>query len=289
MLKTACICFVIATAMPLWSQVEPSAMGGAFSLDDDHMMTPPPVSGDSSPVAVGAEGRKSNYLAGGIIVSGGYTDNILAGGNTEKIGDSNYSIIPTISLNRQTPRQAAALSWSSGFQIFQKSSELNGATQDGSASYSFNLSPYVLVSIGDTFNQNSNLYNHSNPFNSGVNAGGTPSPTATYIFPFDNEIGNTTRAGINYQYGRNAMIGGSANYSFMRFSSGSNNVPLDNSNIDGGSAFWSRRLTRGQYAGVSYTYANITTHPVKSTTDVHTIFGFYTMYLTRTISLSILG
>ncbi len=289
MLKIACFCFAIAVAMPLWSQVEPSASGGGFSLDDDHMMTPPPVSGDASPVGVGAEGRKSNYLAGGIVVTGGYNDNILAGGSTQKIGDSNYSLIPTIALNRQTPRQSASLSWSSGFQIYQKSSELNGATQDGSAAYSFHLSPYAVVHVEDAFNQNSNLYNKSNPFSTGAISGGTPSPTAVYLFPFDNEIGNSTSGGVEYQYGRNAMIGGSGNYSFTQFSAGSNSVALDDLNIDGASAFWSRRMTRGQYTGISYTYSNITTHPLKSTTDVHTIFGFYTMYLTRTVSLSVLG
>lgn len=290
MLKFACVCFVVATAVtPLFSQVEPSASGGGFTLDDTQMMTPPPVSGDAYPVSVGAESQRSNFVAGGLVVTGAYNDNIMAGDQTRKIGDSNYSIVPTITLNRRTPHEALSLNYSSGFTLYQKSSQLNGVTQDASASYRFHLSQYAVVTLSDSFSQNYNLFNQSNPFGAGGISPGGSSPTSVYVFPFENRLENTVNGSFQYQYGRNAMIGGGGTYSLLRYSSTSNVPGLDDSNIGGGSVFWSRRVTRGQYLGATYEYSKITTHPVQTTTDTNTISGFYTKYLTSTISLSVMG
>ncbi len=286
MLKIAC--FFVITAAPLWSQVQPSASGGQFSLDDTRMMTPPPVSGGVYPVNVGAESR-SNFVAGGLVVTGGYNDNIMAGDPTQEIGDVNYSIVPTISIDRRTPRESMSLSYSSGVTLYQKTTQLNGVTQDGSAEYRFHLSPYAVVSVRDTFHQNNNLFNQANPFSGGGIPTGAPSPTSVFVYPFQNQLGNSLDGGLEYQYGRNAMIGGGGTYSFLRYSDTGNTPGLDNSNTGGASAFWSRRVARGEYVGAVYEYSRITTHPIESTTNTHAILGFFTKYLSSTISFSILA
>ena len=288
MLRIACFCLAIAAVTPLWSQVEPSASGGGSSLDDIQMKTPPPLSGQAYPATVGGESR-SNFLSGGISLSGGYNDNIMPSGLAQKVGDANYFVVPTISVDRQTPRQGMLLSYSSGFTLYQKTTELNGVTQTGTADYSFHLSHYAVVYVNDTFNQNNNLYNQPNPLGAGGVSAGTPSPTAVYVYPFQNQLGNSLNGGIEYQYGRNAMIGGGGNYSFVRYSQVTNTSGLDDSNTAGGSGFWSRRLSRGQYIGVLYQYSRITTQPVQTNSHSHTVFGFYTKYITRTVSLSVLG
>src|SRR5579863_5406909 len=99
MLKFAFLCIALAAATPVWSQVEPSATGGGFDLDDSHMMTPPPVSQDAYPVLVGSEVR-SNYLSGGVVFTAGYVDNLMEGSST--VADETYSIFPTVSLDRRT-------------------------------------------------------------------------------------------------------------------------------------------------------------------------------------------
>ncbi|MGA8743306.1 MAG: hypothetical protein WB561_19110 [Terracidiphilus sp.] len=286
MLKIAYFCFAIA-AVPLWSQVQPSATGGGFTLDDTRMMTPPPVSGGAYPKNVGAESR-SNFVGGGLVVTGAYNDNIMVD-PTQKIADVNYSIVPTISIDRMTPREALALSYSSGFTLYQKTTQLNGVTQNGTADYRFHLTKYAVVNVRDTFSQNFNLFNQANPFSGGGIPTGAPSPTSVFVYPFQNQLGNTLDGGLEYQYGRNAMIGGGGTYSISRFSAVGNTTGLANSNTGGASAFWSRRVSRGQYIGAIYEYSRITTNPVESVTDTNTIFGFYTKYLTSTISFSILG
>ncbi len=74
--KIACLCIFIAAASPLWSQVAAQRVGRWRCLDDSRMMTPAPVGGNAYPVGVGSEER-SNYLAGGLVFTGAYVDNLM--------------------------------------------------------------------------------------------------------------------------------------------------------------------------------------------------------------------
>jgi hypothetical protein len=289
MLKKICICLTLAAAAPLWSQVQPSATGGGFTLDDTQMMTPPPVSGSAYPVKVGSEAR-NNYLTLGAVFTASYVDNLLLAGASSPISDETYSILPTISLNKVTPRQSETLSYSSGFNLYQKTSELNGVSQDGAAEYRIHFSPYAAFVVQDSFRQNSNLFNQTNPF-VGTGPSGAPGGTSNgvLIAPFENELENSSTAGIYYQYGKNAMIGGSGTYSLSQFSTNAQTAGLDNGDTAGASGFLTRRLSRSQYVGAVYEFSKIVTHPIASYTLSHTAFGFYTRYLNENFSFSIMG
>ena len=63
--------------------------------------------------------------------------------------------------------------YSAGFNLYQHTSELNGVSQNGSADYRFHISPYAVIVLSDSFQQNSNLYNQTNPFVGG-GVSGTP-------------------------------------------------------------------------------------------------------------------
>ncbi len=286
MLKITCYCIVLTAATSLWSQVEPSAVGGGFSLDDTRMMTPPPVSLDAYPIVVGVESR-SNYLDGGIVFTAAYVDNLLGADTTNPISDETYTFLPTISLDRRTPKQGESLHYSSGFNLHQNTSQLNGVNQNGSADYRFHISPYAVIVLTDTFWQNSNLYNQTNPFA----GGGVPSgpPNSVLIAPYADQLQNISSAGINYQYGKNAMIGGSASYSFSHFSNASNSQGLNDADSAGAGAFYSRRLAPSQYVGATYQFNKFVTHPVDTYTLTHSVFGFYTHYFTKSFSFSVLA
>ena len=288
MLKIACFFLVIATTTPLWSQVQPAANGGGFDLDDIHMMTPPPVSGDAYPVVVGDESR-ANYFDAGLVFTGSYVDNLMLGETTKAISDEIYYFVPSISLDRRTPRQGETLHYSPGFTLYQNTSQLNGVSQDASGDYRFHISPYAVVEISDKFQQNSNLYNQSNPF-VGAGVSGTPgSPNTVLIAPFANEIVNSSNAGIDYQYGRNAMVGGRGSYDFLHYPGDSQAIGLNNGNTTSAMGFFSRRIGRSEYAGVAYQFSKFSTHPIDTHTVTHNIFGFYTHYFTKSFSFSILG
>lgn len=291
MIKIACFCLVILAVTPVWSQVQPSATGGA-ELDSEHMMTPPPVSRDGYPVTAGSQER-SNFLAGGLVFTAAATDNLMLLGNVEKTPDQTYQFLPTISLDRRTPRDEEILNYSAGSTLYHTYSQLNGVTQSASARFHYHLTPYAVVSISDGFFQNYNTYNDGNPFSGGPVSGspgsGAPgTPGASLIQPYANQLSNSSNATFEYQYAKNAMLGASGSYSFLQFSGNSYIPDLNNQNTTSGNAFYSRRFGRS-YAGVTYQFSKFITHPYGSYTLTNTVFGFYTHYFTRTFSISLLG
>jgi hypothetical protein len=284
MMKAACFLIVLAAAVPAWSQVEPAANGGGFELDDLHMMTPPPVSNDAYPVVVGRESR-TNFFDAGLVFTGSYVDNLMEG--PKPVSDEVYYFLPSVTVDRRTPRQSETLRYSPGFTLYQNTSELNGISQDASGDYRFHLSPYAVIQFSDRFWQNYNTYNQSNPFVAGGIASGPGS--TTLIVPFANQLNNLSTVAIDYQYGRNAMIGGSGSYSFLHYTDNTQFTGLNNGNDTQATAFYSRRIGRAEYLGVVYQFSKFVTHPVNTYTTSHNMFGFYTHYFTRSFSLSVLG
>ena len=287
MSKLLCIYFLLIAATSLCSQVVPSASGGPVSLDDTQMMTPPPVSGDAYAITVGQEMERTNYLSAGMEFTGAYTNNLYLSDAPPKIGDEQYYFQPTFSLNRSTTRVSEDFSYSPGFTIYQHTSQLNGVSQEGVADYELHLAKYTVLKIRDIFSQNSNLYNQPNPFAPG---GVSSTGQAANIFPFANLLSNSSSAGIDYQYARNAMIGASASFDLLRYKDQASSSPsLQNQNVSGASAFFSRRLSPAHYTGLTYQFSKIITFPERSYTDESTIMGFFTVYLTRNSSFSIIA
>jgi hypothetical protein len=282
--KIACLGVFIAAALPLSSQVQPSGSGGGASLGDSRMMTPAPVGGGAYPSGVGSEER-SNYLAGGLIFTGAYVDNLIGVNSATPVSDETYSFLPTIGFDRNTPRQSQSLSYSAGFTLYQHGTNPNTVAQSASGSYRFRITKYAVLVLGDTFQQNNNMYNQSNPFTGGI-APGSPGQ-ANVISPFQNQLSNSSSAGIHYQYSRNAMIGGSGSYSLQQFSESVSG--LNNEGTAGASGFFSRRIEGSHYVGVRYQFSKFVTHPVDTYTLTHILFGFYTHYFTPSFSFSILG
>src|SRR3569623_353127 len=117
MSKVACFCLAMALTTPVWCQVEPAAVGGGFELDDIHMMTPPPVSRDVSHVVVGVE-KRTNFFDAGLVFTGSYTDNLMFGGNAGKVSDEIFYFLPSVELDRRSPRTGETLHYSAGFTLF---------------------------------------------------------------------------------------------------------------------------------------------------------------------------
>ena len=281
MFRIACFCLAMGIALPAWSQVAPSAYGGGYDLDSEHMKTPPPVSRGAYPSIAGSE-EKANFLAGGAMVSAGYTDNLMLVG-AKAISDEYYSIVPSISLDRRTPRHSESMRYGAGFRLYQNTSDLNAITQNGSANFSYHFTPYAALIISDSVDQNS--YSQGNSFGGGGISGAPGSSNVALIEPYADQLLNATSAGLEYQFSKNSMIGASGSYSFLHFSGHSYLPALSDQDTAGGNAFYSRRFGQS-YAGVTYQFSKYVTHPFGSYTVSNTAFGFFTHYFARTISVS---
>ena len=287
--KIGLFLFLLSGSSQMWSQVEPSATGGVYDPDSQtRMMMPPPVSGQSFPTTVGSQER-SNYLSGGMAFTAAYTDNLLNIQSPTPVSDETYAIFPNMSIQRKTARQIQSLRYGVGYTIYQHTSDLNDFTQNADADYAFRMTKYSTISFHDSFNQNSNSFNNPNPSGGAAVSGSSQSPIPGLLVPFQSQLSNSIRGGVAVQYARNSMIGGGGSYSFLNYGNDSNQQQINDSDTTGGSAFYNRRIGQRNYLGAIYSYSRFNTHPVNSTIDTHAILGFFTIYLSQTVSISLSG
>ncbi len=192
------------------------------------MQTPPPVSGQAYPTTVGSQAR-SNYLATGLTFVGAYDDNVVAGVSTTPIRDGIYSILPVIGLNQTTPRQQLSLQYSPGFTFYQNASSLNAANQIAALNFQRRLNEHTTISLDDSFQKSSNVFNQLPSLSGGAPSGVTQSTQAQVVAPYANQLNNVANVVLSYQFSRNGMIGvGGAftesNYSNSTEASGLNNL-----------------------------------------------------------------
>lgn len=298
MLKRVCLSLVLLAAVPACAQLESTPFEiPAAPADEPQMLTPPPVSGEAYPTTVGSQTR-SNYLAAGLIFNTAYNDNVLVEGSAAPVGDVTYSILPKITLDRTTPRQHLTLTYSPGFTFYQHTSALNAADQNAALNFQYHLSPHMIISLNDSFQKSSNVFNQPYPLSGGPISGSAQSPPAGVVAPYADQLNNIANMGLSYQFSRNGMIGFNGIVTESNYPNPAEASGLYNSNSYGGSVFYSRRLSNTQYVGVIYEYlqnqsdpVNPQTNPVNEQIEIqtHTILPFYTIYLNPTLSLSLSG
>jgi hypothetical protein len=291
------LCITFA-ALPALSQVEPAAAGGGAPPEDDtRMMTPPPVSGIPYANEAAADTR-SNYLSGSLSGNAGYDDNVLLHASSAPVNaqtpvsDESYWIYPALTLNKSTARQTLSLGYAPSFTFYQHTSALNAVNHSASLVFQDRLSPHVSLSVEDYFLRTNDVFSGAYPFSSGNLTGTTQAPVPALIVPYLGQMSDTATGSVEYQFGRDSMVGGGASYSTFSFLNSAAAVGLSNSDGEGGLAFYTRRFSSKQYAGVSYNYSrDIVTDPPYGPFNVqlHTLLPFYSIYFTRKISLSISG
>jgi len=273
----------------LWCQVEPSASGGSGESNDDSQMSmPPQASGSYYPVAVG-EGQRSNVLSAGVLVTGAYDDNVLAGETTKPIAAESVMVLPSIRIDAKTPRFGGGLSYSPGFMYYTPTTELNQVTQNAIADFHYRWTPHITVSVQEVFRQNSTVFSQPYTF-SGTTISGSANPASPIVIvPYAGQITESTNGHIGYQFSRSSMIGASGSFSTYRFSNTSQTEGLDNSNVGSGSVFYTHRLTRTQYFGLTYSYSITDASPYPFTVKSQVASVVYDLYLGSGFSLSLNG
>lgn len=289
MLTKICFGFALLVALPAWSQVD-SPVESAPIATDDQMATPPPVSGVAFPTAVGAEER-SNYIRGGIDFQTAYIDNMYGGAVGNAIGETTYSILPSITFDQTTPRQHRLVSYSPGFMFYRPTSTLNQVNQNAALEYQLRLTPHSSININDIFQDSSTGFLSSNSGAGSTVTGSAQSVIPQIVPPFAQELSNRVNAEFSVQTGRNTMIGVSGMATLLRYPNPAETSGLYDSSSRGGAVFYNHRVSESQYAGATYEYSQFLTYPTNATseTQTHTISAFYTLYLKRRLSLSISG
>jgi hypothetical protein len=289
---------VLVAGVPLWSQVNtaPDTTTIPATADttatpaaaDDHMQTPPSVSGAAYPTTYTSEDR-SNYLRGGLAFTTAYSDNVLGGTSSNPVSDVSYAIFPSIALDKTTPRLHWVLSYSPGFTFYQRESSLNQENQNVSINFRYRLSPHVTLSLRDTFQKSSSVLDQPDFTSAGVVTGGAQVPAVAVIAPLADQLNNNGNAEITYQFSANDMVGASGTFTNLHYSNSAQVPGLYDSSTQGASAFFNHRLSKRHYMGASYQYQRIVSYPIGAQSDTQTnaVTVFYTFYPQPKLSLSV--
>lgn len=276
------------TGMPIWSQVENGIGAAADTGDDSQMQIPPPASVWAYPALPGDEER-SNYLRMGLRLSGGYIDNLYAGGSGSPVSDTTWSIEPSISLDKTTSRQHLAFTYGPGFMFYQPTSVLNQPTHSLSGEYRLRLTPHTAITATDGFWDGLTLTGLTYSGVGGTVPGSSQSAVPGVVPPFAEMISNIANGEFTAQTGRRTMIGITGMATILQYPNQREATGLYNSSSRGASAFYNYSISGSQYVGATYQYTQFLTFPVGATseTQTHTLTFFYTIYPIKKLSLSL--
>jgi hypothetical protein len=289
MLTRACLTTIaLLMTMPAWSQAPSATTGSDTSNDNSGMSIPPTVSGEAIPTTTLSTAR-SNYLDVGLTVQPTYYDNLPGGNGSQPIGDTAYSIRPTIKLDELTPRLHLTWAYDPGFTIYQKTSARNEADQSASLALQYRLSEHATVSGQDNFLRSSNVFNQPDSLTGGQISGSPPSSPVDVVAPFAERLTNTANAELAYQFSMNGMIGAGGSGTITNYPNQAQSTGLGSSNSRGGSAFYNFRLSSTQSLGANYQYVRILNYPVTGQLEIqtHTVYLFYTATLGNRLTLSL--
>jgi len=260
------------------------------------MQVPPPVSSGGYSMTFTSE-TEANYLHLGLTMTGAYSNNIAAysgniTGNQPAIAGESYSIWPTIAFDKATERSHYTLNYSPGFTLYQPTKVSNQVSQNATFALQYRLSPNVTASVGESFNQTSNIFNQPNPLGA-ISVSGAAQPPQQAVIPATAEQRtNGTSAQVTYQCGENCLVGGGGAYGSLRFSSPTELTGLYNSSSGTASTFYSRRLRGKYYLGASYQFQELSSYQPGAVNAPGThaqtqlVFGFLTAYLSPAFSVS---
>jgi hypothetical protein len=300
-------CLWLASA-PAWAQQQPqpeeaqrtipvpAASAPLLSVaisnpsESDRMLTPPPVSGEAYPLWFSSEER-ANYLRGGVTFSSAYSDNVLGATSATPVSDVSYSVWPTIAIDETTTRLHGVLTYAPGFTFYQRTSSRNEMDQNLALDAQYRLSPHVTISLRDSLQKSSNAFNQPGQGLAGAISGTTGGANDSVIAPLADRLSNTGGIGITYQLAANAMIGASGTFSNLHYPDPTQVPGLYDSASRSGSVFYSYRLAKQHYIGVTYQFQQLLSYPSGTTNQTRTdgAFLFYTYYPAPRFSFSLFG
>ena len=285
-----CAGLVLLASSPALCQVETTvADTGGGSGDNLRMQVPPPVNGQSYPTDFAGE-TEANFWRFGLVLSSAWSSDVSGG--AQPVSDISYSFWPTFALNQATPQLHLLFSYSPGFTVYQRTSGSNQADHNASVNLQYRISPNMTLSLQDTLNKTSNIFNQPNPVSATPVSGSLPPSGVGVIAPLADQISNATGAQLTYQVGATSMLGFGGNFAISDYLNSQQVPGLYNSRSAGGSVFYSRRLGEKYYLGVNYQYADILASQTGlpgTHTQTQTAFAFLSVYLKPTFSISISG
>lgn len=290
----ACVLLTCLPGLAQSSQDDADIAEPENPLHEVRMMLPPPVSDAAYATIVGAE-KRSNFLRTGVTLSGGYIWNLDPGSGLSSVNEATYLVQPTLAFDRTSSRLHSTLTWNPSFTWYQVPKVVRTTDQSVSGDLQWRLAKYVSLRVGENFRRTSTAFGQITPNFQPSVGGSTEFISPGILGLYEPQMSNTTTAGLTWQYGRNDMVAGSGFLNTLDFTDPARAGGFYNTTGRGGSGSWTHRLGMQQYIGGLYRYSMTQAKPVVSTqvgtsqAQINDLSGFYTLYLTSRLSLSLQG
>jgi hypothetical protein len=127
--------------------------------------------------------------------------------------------------------------------------------------FQYRLSPHLTLSARDAFRKSSSVFNQPSLGVAGAVSGGIQEPNQSVIAPFASQLNNFGNVRITYQFAANGIIGASGAFSNLHYLDPAEVPGLVDSTSQGGEAFYTYRISKMHYSGVTYQYQSYSRIP----------------------------
>ena len=127
MVRSLSLGVILLAAVQAMAQDTPADTSG-FN-ERNGMQAPPPVSGQAFSTQVGSEVRM-NYLSMGLGTVIAYDNNLVAGYGSKPLSEWSYTVWPTITVDKNTRRALALVTYTPGFTFYEPTSSFNESDQN---------------------------------------------------------------------------------------------------------------------------------------------------------------
>jgi hypothetical protein len=181
--------------------------------------------------------------------------------NGHPVSDVSYSIWPTVALDETTSRLHIVSTYAPGFTFYQRETYLNEADQTAAIDLQYRISPHVSISARDGFQKTSSVFNQPDPTSAFAVSGGTQLANFSVIAPIADVLTNSGNVGVTWQFAPNAMAGASGTFVNLHYPNQAEVPGLFDSSSQGGSVFYTHRISKMHYIGATYQYQRLVSYP----------------------------
>jgi len=261
-------------------------------LEDQPISPPPILNGQGPSLAFQAETTRTNYLSGGVSLTGMFTDNVFLS-STNPVGDFSYAIQPYMRFSRSTPRVTWDMSFGAGLLVYQRQGTQNQFTKNFGLDLTYRLSQHLRLRLSETFTDRTGIFSAVNSDVSGPSIGVIEqSNNSLVVAPIQRTVGNAILAETSYQFSANSLAGVRGVFSILDFPNSSQNAqfgPLYNTQTYLAEAFFNHQVSTEQWLGVSLRVQHFNQQPSISSTDTASLLLYYSVAPAPTITLSFFG
>jgi hypothetical protein len=269
---------------PALSGIAGMQTGGDTDDSSDDLPVIPSLLGGQGTSTLSAL-KRSNYLNGGVNVTGAYDDNplLVSSGAT---GNPSVSIFPSLGISESSSRMRWSLGYAGGLTVNQSLPSENADSQSLNFESQFRLSPHVNLRVAEVFSLTTGFFDSGN----GLGVGST-GPNPSLITPLATQRSSATTVESNYHFARNDLIGASGSYYDLDYTNtgaalGGQATQLTDTQTASGSVFWLHRILPRDWGGLSYRFDRITLGGGSEETRVHSFVAVNSLSLSKRFALT---